>query len=159
MPDKSIAKLKLQNSELSEKLKRSLADYANLEKRIESQRQLFVALTTTAIVSKMIDILDDLYLTYDHLKDPGLKIAIDKFISVLTSEGLTEIKALNEPFNAENMECIATTPGPENQVVKVNKKGYLLNGHCLRPAQVVVGKKPTTPITNDQITSTPNNTQ
>ncbi|MFA6519152.1 MAG: nucleotide exchange factor GrpE [Candidatus Shapirobacteria bacterium] len=154
-----MANLKLQNQELTEKLKRSLADYANLEKRIESQRQLFVTLTATAIISKMIDILDDLYLAFDHLKDPGLKIAIDKFATVLVSEGLTEIKAINEPFNAENMECIATASGPENEVIKVNKRGYLLNGHCLRPAQVVVGKKPTTPITNDQITSTPNNTQ
>jgi len=38
-------------SELENRLKRSLADYANLEKRIESQRQLFVTLATTAMVT------------------------------------------------------------------------------------------------------------
>ena len=144
---------------LSEQLKRSLADYANLEKRIEAQRQIFVTLATTAIISKMVEVLDDLYLAHDHLHDPGLKIAIEKFVSVLKTEGLSEVEATNKPFNAECMECIATTSGPQGQVVNVTKKGYLLNGQCLRPAQVVVGKKPTTPITNDQIASTPNNTQ
>jgi molecular chaperone GrpE (heat shock protein) len=142
-----MANLKLQNQELTEKLKRALADYSNLEKRIESQRQLFVTLTATAIITKMVEVLDDLYLVYDHLQDSGLKIAIDKFNATLTSEGLTEIKAQDEQFNAENMECVATTSGPENKVIKVNKRGYLLNGHCLRPAQVIVGK-PT--ITNNQ---------
>jgi len=127
-------------AELEDRLKRSLADYANLEKRIESQRQFFVTLATTAMVTKMIEVLDDFNLTYQHLQDAGLKIAIDKFMSVLKTEGVEEIDALNRKFDPETMECIEAVYGQDNLVISVKKPGYKLNGHVIRPAQVAVGK-------------------
>jgi molecular chaperone GrpE len=127
--------------ELEDKLKRSLADYSNLEKRIESQRQMFVTLATTAIVTRMIEILDDLYLAQNHLNDVGLKMAIDKFVNVLKSEGLEEINAEGEDFNPETMEVTEVVEGETNKVVNVKKRGYSLNGHVIRPAQVAVGKQ------------------
>jgi len=39
------------------------------------------------------------------------------------------------------MECLQVVPGQENQVMEIKKPGYLINGQCLRPAQVTVGKK------------------
>ena len=125
--------------ELKEKLARSLADYSNLEKRVEAQRQMFVTLATVSIINKMVDILDDLYLTYSHLSDAGLKMTIDKFVNVLSSEGLAEVKT-DTPFNPETMECVSTVDGDENKVISVHKKGYTLNGQVIRPAQVIVGK-------------------
>jgi molecular chaperone GrpE len=124
---------------LSEKLARSLADYSNLEKRIESQRQLFVTLATTSILSKMIEVLDDFYLAQNHLQDPGLQMAIDKFKSVLKIEGLEEINPKDKEFDPQSMECIQAVAGKENFVVEVKKFGYKLNGHLIRPAQVTVG--------------------
>jgi molecular chaperone GrpE len=142
-PDTTLQKLtelEQKSLELQDKLARSLADYSNLEKRIESQRQLFVTLATTAIISKMIDVLDDLYLAQSHLNDPGLQMAIDKFTSTLKSEGLEEITTENQSFSPEIMECVDTTEGDENKVISVKKRGYKLNNIPIRPAQVVVGK-------------------
>jgi len=130
---------------LEERLARSLADYSNLEKRIDSQRQLFVTLATTSILSKMVEVLDNFYLAQNHLNDPGLKMAIDKFDSVLKTEGLEEINPLGLEFDPQSMECIETVEGKENLVIEVKKLGYKLNGHIIRPAQVSVGK------TSDQI--------
>ena len=124
---------------LSDKLARSLADYSNLEKRIESQRQLFITLATTSILSKMVEVLDDFYLAQNHLQDPGLKMAIDKFNSVLKTEGLEEINPQNLEFDPQSMECVQTVDGRENFVIEVRKLGYKLNGHLIRPAQVTVG--------------------
>ena len=118
-----------------------MADYANLEKRIEAQRQIFVTMATVGIINKMVDVLDDLYLTYSHLKDDGLKITIDKFVAVLSTEGLAEIQT-NTLFNPETMECVSTAPGDDNTIISVHKKGYTLNGQVIRPAQVIVGKTP-----------------
>ena len=132
---------------LEENLARSLADYSNLEKRIESQRQLFVTLATTSILSKMIEVLDNFNLAQNHLNDPGLKMAIDKFNSVLKTEGLEEINPKDLEFDPQSMECIEAVDGPENFVVEVKKLGYKLNGHVIRPAQVSVGKT-SNPITN-----------
>ncbi|HPT65716.1 MAG TPA: nucleotide exchange factor GrpE [Candidatus Woesebacteria bacterium] len=125
---------------LEDKLARSLADYSNLEKRIESQRQLFVTLATTSILSKMVEVLDDFYLAQKHLNDQGLKMAIDKFNSVLKVEGLEEINPQQLEFDPQSMECVEAVDGRENFVVEVKKLGYKLNGHVIRPAQVSVGK-------------------
>ena len=88
----------------------------------------------------MLEVLDEFLLTYKHLPDPGLKIAIDKFENVLKNQGLEEINLKNADFDPQIMECIEVVKGPDNKVVEVKKRGYLLNGQCLRPAQVAVGK-------------------
>jgi len=142
-----IIELENRALELEEKWKRSLADYSNLEKRIDSQRQLFISLVTTGIVAKFIDVLDDLYLAQKHLNDPGLKLAIDKYLAVLKSEGLTEID-YSQKFDPATMECTEAVVGEKDKVVEVKKRGYLLNGQCLRPAQVSVGRGSETNITN-----------
>lgn len=142
-PDLNSAKIKdleEKNKILEDKLKRSLADYSNLEKRIESQRQLFVTLATTAVIIKMIEALDDFNLAYSHLQDAGLKMAIDKFISALRSEGVEEINPTGQDFDPVSMECVETASGENNKVITVRKLGYKLNGQVIRPSQVVVGK-------------------
>ena len=142
---KKIAELEEKNNSLLDNLSRSLADYSNLEKRNENQRQLFVTLATTSILTKMIDVLDNFYLAQKHLNDAGLKMAIDKFDSVLKTEGLEEINPNNLEFDPQFMECVEVVDGQTNFVVEVKKLGYKLNGHVIRPAQVSVGKS------NDQI--------
>lgn len=136
-----ILKLEGQIKELEEKLTRSLADYANLQKRGDDQRQFFATLAITAFVSQMLEVLDDLHLAYKHLPDPGLKMAIDRFETVLKNQGLEEIKALGVTFDPETMDCQGVTEGEQDKVIEVRRTGYLLNGQCLRPAQVTVGKK------------------
>jgi len=135
-----IQNLEQKNLVLQDKLNRSLADYSNLEKRVESQLQFFVTLATTAVITKMIEALDDFNLAYSHLPDPGLKMAIDKFISALKSEGVEEINPINIQFDPETMECVEVVPGEDNKIINVRKLGYKLNGHVVRAAQVVVGK-------------------
>ena len=117
-----------------------MADYANLEKRIDSQRQLIATLTVAAIVNQLIGVLDDLHLATEHLKDQGLKMAVDKFTSTLKAQGVEEVVTLNQEFDPNSMECVEVAEGPVNQVITVRKKGYKLNGQVIRPAQVVVGK-------------------
>ncbi len=124
---------------LEDKLKRSLADYSNLEKRMESQRQLFATLAAVDIVSKMIAVLDDFHLAQNHLKDSGLQISIDKFKKVLNDQGLAEIEAKGLEFDPKSMDCVGVAPGKQDHVVSVRKIGYRLNNHIIRPAQVVVG--------------------
>lgn len=136
-----ILKMEGEIKDLEEKLSRSLADYANLQKRQEEQRELFATLAITGFISQILDVLDELYLAYKHLPDPGLKMAIDRFESVLKSQGLVEIKAVGEVFNPEIMDCLQVVEGDNDKIIEIRKRGYLLNGRCLRPAQVTVGKK------------------
>lgn len=137
-----ILKMEGQIKGLEEKLTRSLADYANLQKRQEEQHQFFATLAIAGFVSQMLDVLDELHLAYKHLPDPGLKMAIDRFETVLKNQGLEEIKAVGEKFNPETMDCLQVVEGESDKVIEIRKRGYLLNGRCLRPAQVTVGKNP-----------------
>ena len=136
-----ILKLENQIKELEDKLTRSLADYSNLQKRQEEQHQFFATLAISAFISQILSVLDDLYLAQANLKNPGLQMAINNFETVLKNQGLQEIEALNKEFVPDIMECLQTKKGETIKVLEVKKRGYLLNGHCLRPAQVVVGKK------------------
>lgn len=140
MPQK-VKPLNAKIASLEEKLKRSLADYANLEKRIQKQRQFFATMTAAAIISRMVEVLDDLYLTQKHLQNSGLKMTIDKLQKILQQEGLQEIETKGKEFDPKLMDCVDVVTGPQDHVVSVRKKGYTLNNQVIRPAQVIVGRQ------------------
>src|SRR3989338_5337349 len=124
--------------ELEENWKRALADYRNLEKRIESQQQAFVRLANAALIDKLLSILDDLERAASHLKDDGLNLVIGKLNGVLDSEGVKAIKSEGEAFNPETMDCTEMVNGPKNAVTETVLKGYSLNDLVIRPAKVKV---------------------
>jgi molecular chaperone GrpE len=122
------------------RLKRALADYANLEKRVVREKEDFVKLASAQLIDKLLPVLDDLGLCKEHLKDKGISLIYNRFQEVLESEGLEEIKASDEKFDPETMDCVELVSGPKNKVVEVVLKGYFLNGKVLRPAKVRVGQ-------------------
>jgi molecular chaperone GrpE len=126
--------------ELEEKWKRALADYHNLERRVEKGKREFVKFANTVLLDKLLSVLDHLEQAEEHVEDKGLNLAVGQFRSVLKTEGVTEIKAMGEKFDAETMDCAEVVKGPKNVVIKVINKGYKLNGHVLRPAKVKVGQ-------------------
>jgi len=128
-----------QLNDLENKWKRALADYANLEKRIDNEKQSFVKYSNLKLLEKLLPILDDLEAAENHLKDQGLKIILNKLKEILKSEGVEEIKTHGEEFNPELMEAIEIIEGPKNKVMEISRKGYLLEGKVLRIAKVKVG--------------------
>jgi molecular chaperone GrpE len=122
------------------RLRRALADYANLEKRVEREKEDFVKLANAQLVDKLLPVLDDLELCEKHLKNKGVSLVGGQFREVLESEGLEEIKASDEKFDPETMDCVEIVAGPKNRVVEVVLKGYLLNDRIIRPAKVKVGQ-------------------
>jgi len=125
--------------ELMEKWKRALADYANLEKRVEKEKKEFVSFSNASLIDKLLSVLDDLERAEKNIKDEGLKIAVNQFRSVLQSEGVKEIEAEGKKFDPEKMDCVEMVKGKDNKVKEVVTKGYLLNDKVLRPAKVKVG--------------------
>jgi molecular chaperone GrpE len=136
----TLKDLQIQIKDLTEKWKRALADYANLEKRIEQEKTAFVKFSNAGLIDKILSVLDDLERAEAHLKNKGLTIAVDQLRAVLKTEGLEEIKAEREKFNPEKMDCLEMVSGERNKVMAVAQKGYLLHNKVLRPAKVKVGK-------------------
>ncbi|PIS09314.1 nucleotide exchange factor GrpE [Candidatus Beckwithbacteria bacterium CG10_big_fil_rev_8_21_14_0_10_34_10] len=137
---KEIANLQILINDLEGKWKRALADYANLEKRIETDKNNFVKFSNATLLDKFLTVLDDLERAEKHLMNKGLNIAMDQFRAVFKSEGVEEIKVIKKFFDPEKMDCVEMIKGNNNQVLEVVQKGYLLNNKVLRPAKVKVGK-------------------
>lgn len=136
-------KLKIQTEleDLTKRWKRALADYQNLEKRVETGQQEFVRFANAGLVLKILPALDTLKKAEKHLQDEGLRLAIKQLRDGLEEEGLKRIEVLGRDFDPNLMECVGVEEGEENKVLEETRTGYWLNEKLLRPAQVKVGKQ------------------
>ncbi len=125
--------------DLTNRWKRALADYQNLEKRYEKEKSDFVQFANANLILKILGVLEHLEKAAAHLKDPGLDLVISEFKRVLATEGIEEIKSLGEKFNPDLMEAVGVVRGsPPEAVAEVVNKGYLLKEKVLIPAKVKV---------------------
>lgn len=133
-------KLQQQIEELGGKWKRAVADYQNLERRVNDQQQAFVKFANAMLIEKLLGVIDDLERAVKHLRDEGLGLVMERFLEILKSEGVERIEAVGKNFDANLMECAEMVEGEKDKVAKVALAGYTLNGKVLRPAKVMVGK-------------------
>lgn len=128
--------------QLEDQLKRALADYQNLERRVEEERRLLNHLSSALLIEKFLPVLDNLENAQTHLNDQGLDIVIKQFKDILSSEGVEEIQAEGQEFDPNLHEATEVTEGEnDNKIVKVARKGYKIGDKVLRAAQVVVEKR------------------
>lgn len=141
MAKEDVKKLKEEIEELSNKWKRALADYQNLEKRVSQEREVFVKYACSSMVLKILPGLDSLEMAQKHLQDEGLSLALKQVKDGLSQVGLEEIVVKKgDSFNPELMECVDVVEGENDKVVDELRNGYKLHGRILRAAQVRVGK-------------------
>jgi molecular chaperone GrpE len=129
----SVEKLEFQ-------LKRTLADYQNLKKRVDLDKADFIKFASASLIDKLLSVLDDLERAEEHLKDKGLNLALNQFRSILKTEGVESINLLNQLFDPQLAECAELVKGEKNKIINIIQKGYSLNGKALRPAKVKVGQ-------------------
>lgn len=132
--------LKKKIKDLEDRWKRALADYDNLRKRVEREKEGFVKFSNAILIDKLLPVLDSLEKCTEHLKDKGLELTLDQFRKVLESERLKEMKVEGKKFDPEKMDATEVIEGKKNEVVEVVLKGYNLNDRVLRPAKVKVGQ-------------------
>lgn len=132
--------------ELENQLKRAVADYQNLEKRVSEGRSELTNFVGAELIKKLLPVLDHLERALAGVAEKesgwyqGVELAVKELNQVLQSEGLEEIVADGQ-FDPSLHEAVDTRDGNENSILEVVKKGYNLNGKVIRPAQVVVGRK------------------
>ena len=130
---------------LKNQLARVLADYDNLRKRTEGERQLWVKFSGERVLIKLIPVLDMLASAQIHLKDSGLAIAVGEFKKVLLEEGIEEIvPRKGDPFNPQLHEALESVGGgKKGQIAELILSGWkFTDGKIIRPAKVkVYGQK------------------
>jgi molecular chaperone GrpE len=137
-----------------DRLLRQTADLENYKKRAARERQEAVAFANESLLSKLLPVLDafEMALAADA-KGPtaaaslqaGIVMVSQQLKSALAEAGLEEIDAGGKPFDPNAHEAVSqvdTADAPEGQVVRQIRKGYRFRNRLLRPAGVVVAKKP-----------------
>jgi molecular chaperone GrpE len=136
---------KEETNEFKNQLARALADYDNLRKRVERERQDLETLSSFRIILKLLPILDNLRAALIHLKDPGLAIALKDFEEVLKSEGIEEIRVeIGADFNHNLHEVVEVAPGGrKGKIAGIVLSGWkYVDGPVIRHAKVkVYGEK------------------
>ena len=128
---------------------RAAADYQNLKRRAEKEREEYGRLAAAALVINILPLLDDLERALQSVDIrlagltwvDGIRLIYRKFQAVLEAAGVSEIKAEGETFDPNLHEAVMYGEGEEGKVVAEVQKGYRLGDRVIRPAMVVVGKK------------------
>ena len=69
----------------------------------------------------------------------GIRLIWSKLRATLEAQGLSEIKAVGEPFDPHYHEAVREDKGKEGVVIEEVQKGYKFHDRIIRPTKVVVG--------------------
>jgi molecular chaperone GrpE len=126
---------------------RAQADLMNYRRRAEQEKEEIGRFGNTTIMLSLLPILDDLERALTSIPDDlakhswvdGIRLIERKLQANLEAQGLSQIKALGEPFDPNLHEAMMQGKGKEGTVVEEIEKGYKLNNRLIRPSKVVVG--------------------
>lgn len=138
--DSDIQELQKQIEEWKGKYLRALADYQNLEKRTQNEKDELRKLAAEIVLARMLPVVDTLTKAKDHIMDAGLNLAYKELETAFAELGFTKIDVAGKKFNPHEMECIEVVAGEDNMVVEELLSGYKLHDKIVRVAQVKVGK-------------------
>ena len=75
--------LKKKVEELENHVKRTLADYRNLEKRVAEDRQELIKSENKGLILRLLPALDTLMIAKKHTNDQGLNLSIKQLFDIL----------------------------------------------------------------------------
>ncbi|MGA2174974.1 MAG: nucleotide exchange factor GrpE [Verrucomicrobiota bacterium] len=137
-----------------DRLLRQTADLENYKKRAARERQEGIAFANENLLVKLLPVLDafEMALAAAATEPPaaaslqaGIALISQQLKSALAEAGLEEIEAAGKRFDPNVHEAVSqveTGEAPEGQVVRQVRKGYRFRHRLLRPAGVIVAKKP-----------------
>jgi molecular chaperone GrpE len=146
-----VARLEREVALLNDRHLRLAAEFDNYRKRIERERAELPRRARAEVVSRLLDVIDDLdrvtahaeSTTTDALLD-GVRLVDKKLRALVEGWGLVALDPKDEIFDPATMEAMMTVPAehPEEDdvVADVFQKGYLLGDLLIRPARVRVKK-------------------
>ena len=137
------------NEELKNQLLRTAAEYDNYRKRSQREADQKFNDGVSHAVTQILGILDTLDMAAnavcaDENYKKGVMMTLDKAAKALENLNITEIEALNKPFDPNFMNAVQQVPPAEGQesgdVVQVFQKGYKIGDKIIRHATVVVAE-------------------
>jgi molecular chaperone GrpE len=128
------------------------ADMDNLRKTMEKDHQQMVKYRGQGFLEALLPVFDNFYNCFKFKPDDpklaaycqGFQMIYTQLENALQSEGVREIlPKVGDKFSHETMQAVDIVDGEEDDIiVNVSNKGYFLKDRLVRPAMVVVSKKP-----------------
>lgn len=157
-PDQQSTDLKVEISKLQHELNeekdrhlRTRADLDNLRKRIQRDNETTRIHAKKNLLSELLVFLDYFEQASKQIQDPdataGIKIMHRQLNDLLNKHGLSPIDCLGKPFDPEEQEGVGyleTDHYPEGCVAEELCTGYKIGDILIKPARVMVAKKPST---------------
>ncbi|HEY4397694.1 MAG TPA: nucleotide exchange factor GrpE [Acidimicrobiia bacterium] len=149
--DARIAELEAEVADLEDRWKRALADIDNLWKRFAREVDRVQADERARVVADWLPVVDNLELALDHAgADPdaiveGVRAVHEQAMAALARLGFVRRGEVGERFDPARHEAVSTVTdaaAPPGTVVHVVRPGYGEGDRQLRPAAVVVSKRP-----------------
>jgi molecular chaperone GrpE len=139
-----------------ERLLRVTADLENYKKRAQREREEAIKYANELVFKKLIPVLDNFDMaalaaagqnhtgTAQSLQT-GVAMIHQQLRSALLESGLEEVDATGKPFDPSWHEAVSEQESkdvPEGHVLQQLRKGYKMRDRLIRPATVIVAKKP-----------------
>jgi molecular chaperone GrpE len=144
-----------QADEFWDRLLRTTADFDNFKKRAARERQDAAKYANETLIQKLLPILDNFDMAQAATQSgpangtqslqAGIAMIQQQFKSALADAGVEEVDATGKPFDPNLHEAVSqqeSTEVAEGHVMQQLRKGYKLRERLLRPATVIVAKKP-----------------
>lgn len=133
--------------ELEDKYMRAYADFENVKKRLEREKNQALEYAYEKIARDLLPVLDALDSAKEAAKEheaiaQGIKLTQESFLKALQKHGIESI-ATDGEFDPNVHECIMQVAKPEAQdghIAQVMQRGYKYKERTLRPAMVAVVK-------------------
>ena len=142
-------KFEQQIEELTDRLKRNMAEFDNFRKRTEKEKSSMYIIGAKDIVEKMLPVVDNLERGFDGLSDEeketpfakGIEAVYKQLLTGLEEIGVTPIEAVGKEFDPNFHNAVMhdeDDSDASNQVIEEFQKGYMYKDSVVRHSMVKV---------------------
>ncbi len=138
-----LHKAEAERSEYLDGWQHSKADFVNFKREEEARREHAQERIAASLAEEIIPVLDSFEMAAKHQHNKEFEIIQKQLFGVIQKMGIERFGKVGEPFNPEKHEAmrevVVETTEEEHTVVSVERSGYSISNHIIRPAQVSVG--------------------
>ncbi len=137
-----------------QRLLRVTADLENFKKRASREREEAIKFANESLIKKLVNVLDNFEMALTAAQtqggaatqlQTGVAMIQQQLKNALQETGLEEVDAAGKAFDPNWHEAVSQQESnevPEGHVLQQLRKGYKLRDRLIRPAMVIVAKKP-----------------
>ena len=131
-------------------LQRLQAEFSNYRRRVAQEKLQAADRGKQEVFLALLPILGNFRLALQHAEQDadavrqGVQMIWQQCEDFLQTQGVEPISTVGQPFDPGKHEALSTAPAtaetPANTIVAEVRTGYMMHGHLLRAAQVVVAR-------------------